>query len=416
MPRTLDHPPQAPALRARRRPRVPYALLAPAVVLLLAALAYPVGWQLFTSLHQFGLAQQFGASAEFVGLDNYARLVADPGLWSVVLRSLAFCLVNAVATMAVGVLLALLMKAVPRPVALVLQVSLLLAWAMPVVAAMTVWRWLFDYRRGVVNHLLTQLGFDFVGHSWLEQPLSFFFVATRGVVWMSVPFVAFSVYAGLTQVPDEVLEAAQIDGANARQRFVGMHPADGAPRPGARAAAAGHLGPAGVRADQAAAGRRRSAQRDQPARHVHLPGGRRLGGLRRRVRGVGVRAGPHHHPELALRADTAARGGAMTTIPGAPARTAAVVRGPCAHDPGPRPGRRRPPARLLARGGLSVLALAVAAFWAFPVYWMLISSLLPNVRLTSGSPIFWPTRASLDNFTAVLEAGTFLPALRIAWP
>ena len=61
-----------------------------------------------------------------------------------------------------------------------------------------------------------------------------------------------------------------------------------------------------------------------------------------------------------------------------------------------------------------MLALAVAALWAFPVYWMLISSLLPNVRLTSGSPVFWPTRASLDNFTAVLEAGTFLPALRMS--
>jgi len=104
----------------------------------------------------------------------------------------------------------------------------------------------------------------------------------------------------------------------------------------------------------------------------------------------------------------------MTTIPGAPARPAAVVPGPAPTTHGPRPGRRRPPARLLARGGLSVLALAVAALWAFPVYWMLISSLLPNVRLTSGSPVFWPTRASLDNFTAVLEAGTFLPALRMS--
>nr|WP_234346469.1 sugar ABC transporter permease [Cellulomonas timonensis] len=222
MSRTLDTPPRAEALRKRRKPRAPFFLLAPAVVLLLAALAYPVGWQIVTSMQRFGLAQQFGASAEFVGLGNYARLVTDPELWGVVLRSLAFCLVNALLTMAIGVLLALLMKAVPRPVALVLQVSLLLAWAMPVVAAMTVWRWLFDYQRGVINHLLTQLGFDFVGHSWLEQPLSFLFVATVVIVWMSVPFVAFSVYAGLTQVPDEVLEAAQIDGANARQRFTGI--------------------------------------------------------------------------------------------------------------------------------------------------------------------------------------------------
>ena len=87
---------------------------------------------------------------------------------------------------------------------------------------MTVWRWLFDYRRGAVNYVLTQLGFDFVGHSWLENPLSFFFVAAVIVVWGAVPFVAFSVFAGLTQVPDEVLEAAAIDGANGWQRFWGI--------------------------------------------------------------------------------------------------------------------------------------------------------------------------------------------------
>nr|WP_082812611.1 carbohydrate ABC transporter permease [Cellulomonas timonensis] len=63
---------------------------------------------------------------------------------------------------------------------------------------------------------------------------------------------------------------------------------------------------------------------------------------------------------------------------------------------------------------LSVITLVIAALWAFPVYWMLISSLLPNVRLTSGAPTFWPTRPSLDNFAAVLDGGTFLPALRMS--
>ncbi|HRM74428.1 MAG TPA: P1 family peptidase, partial [Paracoccus sp. (in: a-proteobacteria)] len=92
-------------------------------------------------------------------------------------------------------------------------------WAMPVVASMTVWIWVFDWRRGIVNWALTQLGLDFTNHNWLEQPLSFYFVATVIVVWMSVPFVAFSVYAGLTQISDEVMEAAALDGASARQRF-----------------------------------------------------------------------------------------------------------------------------------------------------------------------------------------------------
>jgi N,N'-diacetylchitobiose transport system permease protein len=209
----------APAVRRRRRPRVPYALLAPSIAIMLLALAYPLFWQVVTSLQQFGLAQQFGQPPQFVGLRNYIDLFTDSYLWTVVARSIVFCLVNAGVTVLVGVLVALLMKAVHAGVRIAVQVSMLLAWAMPVVASMTVWRWLFDYRFGVINAALTGLGLDFTGHSWLAEPLSFFFVATVIIVWMSVPFVAFSVYAGLTQVPDEVLEAAAIDGASGAKAF-----------------------------------------------------------------------------------------------------------------------------------------------------------------------------------------------------
>jgi len=87
---------------------------------------------------------------------------------------------------------------------------------------MTVWIWLFDWHRGVINWLLTNVGLDFTNHNWLEEPLSFFFVAGVIVVWMSVPFVAFSVYAGLTQISEEVMEAAALDGAGPRQRFVSI--------------------------------------------------------------------------------------------------------------------------------------------------------------------------------------------------
>ena len=202
----------------RQRTGPAYLLVLPAVVVLLLGLGYPVYWQVVTSLQEYGLAQQFGQPPEFVGLENYARIFAADDLWSVVLRSILFCLVNAVLTVGVGVLLALLMRAAGRWVRVVLQVSLLLAWAMPMVAAVTVWRWLFDWRTGVINWLLVRVGFEgYAGHNWLAQPLSFFFVATVIIVWMSVPFVALSVYAGLTQVPEEVLEAARIDGARGSQ-------------------------------------------------------------------------------------------------------------------------------------------------------------------------------------------------------
>lgn len=218
--RGMTSPPTA-AGRPRRRGRgLPLLLVLPTLVLLLVALGYPVGWQLATSLREFGLLQQFGAPAEWVGLDNYAALVSDPALWSVVLRSVAFCIVTSVVTVAVGGALAVLMTALDRWARLVLQVALLLAWAMPVVAAMTVWIWIVDWRRGLLNWLLVRLGeADAAGHNWLAEPLSFFAVAGVVVVWMSVPFVALSLYAGLTQVSTEVVEAATIDGASGWQRL-----------------------------------------------------------------------------------------------------------------------------------------------------------------------------------------------------
>ena len=203
-----------------RRNRLPLILVAPTLVLLVAALGYPVGWQVVTSFTQYGLMQQFGAPAPFVGLDNYAALVKDPYLWTVVGRSIVFCIVTALVTVAVGGAMAVLMNALDTWPRVILQVALLVAWAMPVVAAMTVWIWIVDWRRGLLNWALVQLGVDSAsGHNWLAQPLSFFVVASVIIVWMSVPFVALSIYAGLTQVSTEVLEAAALDGANGIQRL-----------------------------------------------------------------------------------------------------------------------------------------------------------------------------------------------------
>ena len=211
--------PRPTAPRKRRGRLTPYALLLPAILILLLALGYPILWQLITSMQHFGLAQQFGQPAPFVWFDNYIQLFSDSYMWIVVARSIAFCLVTAAVTVIIGVGLALLMSGVGWFARIFLQIALLLAWAMPVVAAMTVWNWLFDWRRGIVNSVLTSMGLDFQNHNWLQNPLSFFFVAMVIVVWMSVPFVAFSVYAGLTQVSSEVLEAAQMDGAKGFQRL-----------------------------------------------------------------------------------------------------------------------------------------------------------------------------------------------------
>ncbi|GAA2073346.1 MULTISPECIES: carbohydrate ABC transporter permease [Aeromicrobium] len=198
----------------------PYALLVPSLVILAIAMGYPLVRQVVMSFQEYGRAQQFGQPAPFVGLDNYVDLFTDAQMWAVVGRSLAFCAVNVAVTMLLGIAIALLLRRVSRGPRLTLQIAMLLAWAMPVIAAMTSWQWLFDTRYGVINWTLVKLGFEsFDGHNWLTNPWSFYFVATVIVVWMSVPFVMFTVYAALTQVSEDALEAGELDGASPWQRF-----------------------------------------------------------------------------------------------------------------------------------------------------------------------------------------------------
>ncbi len=220
--RPLATPPRRPrpgAAARRRRALLPYALLLPAVAVLTAVLGYPLLRLMGLSVQEYGLAQQFGRPADFVGLDNYVRNLQDPQFWRVSARTVAFCGVNVALTMVIGMLIALLVGRVGRALRIAVLTALLLAWAMPPLSSTIVWQWLFDTQFGLVNWLLTRVGGDWTGHSWLSGQLSFLTVATIVVTWMGVPFVAFTLYGGLTQVPRDVIEAAEIDGAGPVQRF-----------------------------------------------------------------------------------------------------------------------------------------------------------------------------------------------------
>lgn len=208
----------------RRRPTgglTPYALLVPASIVLAAIVGWPLVQLLVTSMQEFGRAQVFGAPPEWVWFDNYVSVLTDPAFYAVLGRSLVFAAACVVITMLLGTLIALLLQRLPKGFRLLLSLGLLLAWAMPPLSATIVWGWMFDTDYGVVNSVLVNaFGLEQnTQHSWLIEPLSFFLVAGVIIVWGAVPFVAFALYAGLTQVPDEVLEAAQLDGAGGFSRF-----------------------------------------------------------------------------------------------------------------------------------------------------------------------------------------------------
>jgi len=198
----------------RRRTVLPYGLLAPAVLVIAVMLGYPLYRLVILSLQDFGLPQVFGQPAEWVGLENFREILTEGYFWTVLWRTLAFAGVNVFLTVTLGVAIANLLNALGARMRLLVSTSLILAWAMPGLTSTVVWQWIFDTQYGLANWL-----FGRQGESWLAEPISFFAVATIIVTWMGIPFVAFTVYAGLSQIPESLLEAAALDGANAIERF-----------------------------------------------------------------------------------------------------------------------------------------------------------------------------------------------------
>ncbi|MCF4119791.1 sugar ABC transporter permease [Antribacter sp. KLBMP9083] len=210
-----------PLARRRRLPVMPWLLLSGSVALLGVMTGYPVVRLLVMSFQEYERAQLMGMPAEWVGLQNYVDVLSDvDGFWTVLLRSVVFMAACVTLTMVLGMLVALLMIRVGKVLRTLVTVGLLFAWAMPTLAGTIVWGWIFDTEYGVVNNLLTRVtGESWMGHSWLLDPLTFFMILTFIIVWGALPFVTFTLYAGLTQIPGEVLEAAELDGANGFQRF-----------------------------------------------------------------------------------------------------------------------------------------------------------------------------------------------------
>jgi N,N'-diacetylchitobiose transport system permease protein len=207
--------------RRRRRSRarilrgsVPYAFLLPATAAIVAVLGYPLFMLVQLSFQKYGLAELIAQQGVAVGTANYAEILHDRQFWEVVTRTVLFTAACVLLTMLLGTLIALLLAQLGAFMRVLITTGLVLAWAMPVVVAVNIWYWMVDYEFGVVNWLLTELGIvDYVQHDWFVNPWQGFAVIGAVIVWGAIPFVAITLYAGLTQVPRELVEAAAIDGA-----------------------------------------------------------------------------------------------------------------------------------------------------------------------------------------------------------
>ena len=200
---------------------MPYLLILPVVVAMAAILGYPIYSLVRLSLQHYTLFELIQHKGQWIGLDNFRSVLHDAVFWHTLLRTIVFTVANVGLTMVLGTLLALLLVRVSSWVRILLTAGLVLVWSMPQVVAVQVWYWMTNYQNGVVNYVLTQLHLgNYFQHDWYATTFSQLGLVTALIVWGALPFVAITVYAALSQVPAELVEAAEIDGARPWRVFL----------------------------------------------------------------------------------------------------------------------------------------------------------------------------------------------------
>lgn len=192
-------------------------LLAPMLLMMLLLTAWPLGRTLWLSFTDAALVGN-DITPVWVGADNFIYALTDPDFQAALWRTLYFTLVSVAFEGVIGVLVALLLnqKFHGRNV---LRVLVILPWALPTIVNATMWRLNFNPDYGSINALLTQLGVIDHYRSWLGDPASALNAVMLADIWKNYPLITLLTLAALQSIPDDLYEAARLDGASAWRRF-----------------------------------------------------------------------------------------------------------------------------------------------------------------------------------------------------
>jgi multiple sugar transport system permease protein len=195
-------------LRSQRR--LAYWLIAPAVVLMLAVTAYPILYAVWLSLHRYNLASP--ADTAFVGLANYATILTDKYWWTAFFVTTIITVISVAIEFVLGLALALVMHRTIFGKGLV-RTAILIPYGIVTVAASYSWYYAWTPGTGYLANRLPD------GSAPLTQQIPSLAVVIGAEVWKTTPFMALLLLAGLALVSDDLLKAAQIDGAGAWTRL-----------------------------------------------------------------------------------------------------------------------------------------------------------------------------------------------------
>jgi len=198
--------------RARAERKLAYLLCAPAVLAMLVVTGYPIAYAIYLSTQRYDL--RFPDDREFVGLSNYTEVLTSSTWWMDLTNTVIIMGFSVAIELVLGMAIALIMhRAIwgRGPV----RASILIPYGIVTVVAAFAWRYAFDPTTGFV------IGLGPISETWapLAERASSFFVIIMTEVWKTTPFMALLLLAGLALVPDELHEAAKVDGASTVQRF-----------------------------------------------------------------------------------------------------------------------------------------------------------------------------------------------------
>lgn len=198
--------------RTRHERRLGLSLAAPSFVVMVVVTAYPLVYALVLSLYNYRLTDPEGR--EFVGFANYATVLTDPVWWTDFTTTAIITLASVAVELVLGFAFAFVMYRILSGRGLV-RTGILIPYGIITVVSAYIWRYAFQLDSGFVNQWFGLGDFNWFGERW-----SSLFVITLSEIWKTTPFISLLLLAGLVQVPEELQEAAKVDGATPWQRLM----------------------------------------------------------------------------------------------------------------------------------------------------------------------------------------------------
>ncbi len=192
---------------------IAYILILPTVIGIVLINLYPIAYAVVISLQKNMLSS---ASPQFIGLENYLRVLTDPEMWNSFRISIIFTVASVGLSFLIGLILALLLNR-PLPGRALIRSLFIVPWAIPAFVAALTWSWMYNDQFGIFSALLGQAGVT-NPPVWLDSDHALWSLIVV-MVWKSFPFQLVVLLAGLQSIPHELYEAAAMDGAPVWRRF-----------------------------------------------------------------------------------------------------------------------------------------------------------------------------------------------------